>query len=104
MRTKSAPYLSNNPLLVWTGFALKNAEMLMASAQVIGHRTSRMAMAGVSPSARDRKEFVLMGQEKLEAAAESAQAVALRMIALNFQIGAIWYKQMVGAATGMLSL
>jgi predicted small secreted protein len=63
-----------NTLLVWTRLAWKTGEMMMASAQVIHHRTLRMTAAGATPSARDRPEFALMGQEKLEAGVESAQA------------------------------
>jgi len=48
-------------------------EMATAAAQTIHDRTQRMARAGLSPSARDRKEFLLMGQEKLEAASDGFQ-------------------------------
>jgi hypothetical protein len=105
MKFQTAPtYLAANPFLVWSGVAWKTAEMLMASAQVITHRTNRMALAGAVPNLRDQKEFTLMGREKLEAAAESAQAIALRMIGLNQEIGAIVFRQMAAAAGGMLSL
>ena len=57
-----------NPFLIWTDLALKTGEMMLASAQVIGHRTGLMAAAGPKPSKRDRREFTLMGQEKIEAA------------------------------------
>jgi hypothetical protein len=43
--------------------------MMSASAQVIGHRTGRMALAGPAPNARDRREIALMGQQKIEAGA-----------------------------------
>ncbi len=39
-------------------------EMAVAVPQVIAHRTLRMAQAGSSPSARDRREFWTMGFEK----------------------------------------
>ncbi|AEG91100.1 Hypothetical protein Rta_00400 [Ramlibacter tataouinensis TTB310] len=42
---------------------------------MIATRTQRMALAGHSPSARDRKEFMRMGTEKLQAAGESAWAL-----------------------------
>ena len=64
-----------NPFLVWTRLTWKTGEMMLASAQVIHHRKSRMAAVGATPSARDRREFALMGQEKLEASVESAQAM-----------------------------
>lgn len=73
---RRAPSASQHPLLAWSGLAWKTTEMLLASAQVIAHRTARMAAAGPNPSARDRSEFLRMGQEKLEAAIECSQAVA----------------------------
>ena len=38
--------LVGNPFLVWTDLAWKTGEMMLASAQVIGHRTTRMVAAG----------------------------------------------------------
>lgn len=59
--------------------------MLAASAQVIGHRTHRMAQAGANPTTSDLLEFNRMIQEKIEAAAESAQAVGTEMLRLQAQ-------------------
>ncbi|WP_298933390.1 hypothetical protein [uncultured Ramlibacter sp.] len=73
------------PAMLWADLALKSSEMLLASGQVIGTRVHRMARAGAQPSARDRKEFVRMGSEKLQAAGESAWAVAARMQSAQFQ-------------------
>ena len=56
-----------NPFLLWTDLAWKTGEMMMASAEVIGHRANRMAAAGPAPSLRDRREFTRMGQEKIAA-------------------------------------
>jgi hypothetical protein len=93
-----------NPFLIWTDLALKTGEMMLASAQVIGHRTGLMAAAGPKPSKRDRREFTLMGQEKIEAAAESAQAMIAQMMRMNLQLGARAVKQMMTGATSMMSL
>ena len=71
-----------NPWLLWTEFAMKSAEMWLASGQVIGTRVDRMARAGGNPSARDRKEFMLMGTEKVRAATESGMAMAAAMTRL----------------------
>lgn len=100
-RTRSAPA---NPFLAWTRLAMTTGEMMVASAQVISHRTARMAAAGPVPDTRDRKEFHLMGQEKLEAAAESAQAVAMRMIAANQEMAAIAFDQIAGRAGRVMAL
>jgi hypothetical protein len=93
-----------NPLIVWTRLAVKSNEMLLASAHVIGHRTSRIALAGPIPHARDRREFHLMGQEKLEAAAESMQAVSLRILTAHQQLCTILFRQFVAGASGLMSL
>jgi hypothetical protein len=95
---------SPNPFALWTGLAWKTGEMMMASAKVISHRTNRIALAGVMPSVLDQREFTLMGQEKFEAATESAQAIAARMLSLNQQMGALAFNQIVHNATGMMSL
>lgn len=77
--------------------------MLLASAQVIHHRTGRIARAGAVPDRRDQREFLLMGQEKFEAAAESAQAIALRMFKMNQDVGALLLRQMMAAAGSLLA-
>lgn len=77
--------------------------MLLASAQVVHHRTGRIAKAGAVPDRRDQREFLLMGQEKFEAVAESAQAIALRMFKMNQDIGALLLRQMMAAAGSWLA-
>jgi hypothetical protein len=47
----------------------------LAVPQVVAHRAGRMAAAGSTPSARDRKEFALMGTEKVAAFYESWAAM-----------------------------
>lgn len=103
-RRSKAPRMPANPLALWAGLAMKTGEMMLASAQVIQHRTGRMAAAGVVPSKRDRREFALMGQEKVAAASESMQAVATRMIKLNQQMGAIAFNSAVAGMTGIMSV
>src|SRR5664279_4822825 len=76
MKRNYAGYLDLSPFILWGDLATKTVEMMLASAQVIGHRTGRMALAGPAPNARDRREFALMGQEKIEAGTQSAQAMA----------------------------
>jgi hypothetical protein len=93
-----------NPFLMWSQLAWKTGEMAIASAQVIGQRTSRVALAGPVPSARDQREFALMGQEKGEAALESAQAVGVSMLMLSQQFAVLAYKQMLSASVAMMSI
>ncbi len=96
--------LSLNPLRVWSEFAWKTGEMMLASVQVIGHRSNRMLSADSSPSAGDRRELALMGQEKIAAAAESAHAMALSWIRFNQRFGAIAFKQMLTGTAAIISL
>ena len=92
-----------NSYSVWTDLAVKTYEMMVASAEVIGHRTGRMAAAGPIQNASDQREFALMGQEKIEAAAESARAMAEFVMTLNRQLGA-QASQMLTGSTAMISL
>ncbi len=65
---------------------MRGGEMMLASAEVIGHRSLRMMTAGNDPSARDRAEFTLMGQEKIDAAQESAQAMSAQVMGIGMEI------------------
>ena len=47
--------------------ARQSAELAVAVPQVVAHRMTRMALAGPRPSARDRREFAGMWQEKVHA-------------------------------------
>lgn len=93
-----------NSFGMWTRLAMNAGEVAMASAQVIGHRTRRLALAGSSPSVRDQWEFALMGQEKGEAAIEAAQAVGARLWILNQQFAAIAFKHMMSTSSSLMSI
>lgn len=79
--TRKSSYL--NPFALWTDLAMQTTGMMLASAEVISHRTSRMAQSSFPPSAKDAAEFTLMGQEKMEAATESMQAAGLAMMTFS---------------------
>jgi hypothetical protein len=55
--------------------ATQLAELAFAAPQVVAHRLSRMARAGATPSARDRKEFAGMVLEKQLAFAQAWTAM-----------------------------
>lgn len=93
-----------NPFLAWADLAWKIGEMSMASAQVITHRTTRMAAAGPTPDARDRQEFARMGQEKVEAATESARAIAAHLATVNLKLGARAFRHMTTGTAALMSL
>lgn len=103
MKRNRTPSFSNS-LLAWNRLAWKTGEMMLASAQVVYHRTRRMTVAGAQPSARDRREFALMGQEKIEAGVESASAIAAQMITMNLLLGALAVKHLTAAAAAVTSL
>ena len=92
------------PLMPWSDLATKTLEMMLASAQVIGHRTGRMALAGPAPNARDRREFALMGQEKIEAGVQSAQAMAAHMMLMSQPWGALAFRHLLRNSAAFMSL
>jgi hypothetical protein len=92
------------PFAVWTELAMKTGEMMLASAQVIGHRSHRIARAGANPSARDRREFHRMGQEKIDAARESAFAMGRHVAGLNPLLGLKAWQDMLAAGNALFAL
>ena len=63
--------------------ATKAAELAFVVPQVVAHRVARMAMAGPSPTERDRREFQLMSSEKVTAFGESWNAMAMQAVRAN---------------------
>jgi hypothetical protein len=53
MKRRTLYSLSAHPLLIRSELTFKTGEMMLASAQVIGYRTNRMALAGPAPNTRD---------------------------------------------------
>ena len=62
------------------------AELSLAVPQVIAHRLARMALAGATPSARDRREFALMHEEKISAVCESWAAMTAEVTQAHNQM------------------
>jgi hypothetical protein len=92
------------PFMLWADLGLRTAEMLVASGQVIGTRVGRISRAGANPSARDIKEFTLMGSEKVKAATQSATAIATRVQSANYQLIARGWQQWLANLGAMSSL
>ena len=92
------------PLDLWIKLAFRTSEMLWASTQVIASRTSGMIEHGPTPNARDRRELILMGREKVEAAAESATAMGGYLLRMNLEFAALAMNQSMAVAASMLSL
>jgi hypothetical protein len=72
--------------------ATKTAGLAFAAPQVVAHRLARMATSGPTLSARDRKEFQLMGTEKVAAFMESWNAMALQSIRANQALAAGFFR------------
>ena len=84
--------------------ATQTFELAMAAPQVIAHRMARIALAGTSPSARDRAEFQRMGTEKLEVAGEAWTAMAAQALSENQKftirfMQSLWFPWMHPAMT-----
>ena len=93
----------SNPFGLWTDLMFATGEMMLASAEVIGHRAGRMSTAQLPLSAKDQKEFTLMVQEKAEAGQEAAFALAQAATQAATQIAMTVPAQMMEAAWGMAS-
>jgi len=93
-----------NPFLLWTNIALRSAEMLWASSQVISHRTSRIMQAHPNYSVSDRREIALMGQEKLEAGYESAIGMTGGLVRMSLEVGMLAFRQWFAGVTALTSM
>lgn len=89
--------------------ATQTAELALAAPQVVAHRLTRMALAGHTPNARDRKEFQQMGAEKVAAFQESWMAMYLQawrvqqqMMATAMQSFWMPWSRMGGSSTNAL--
>lgn len=74
-----------------TSIVAKSAQLALAVPQVVAHRVARMATAGPTPSARDRKEFSLMVAEKNIAFVQAWQAMAMQTVLANQALTASWF-------------
>ena len=90
--------------LSWVDLGQSYAEMSAAAVQVVSHRTRRMIAAAGNPNAGDRREFALMGREKVDAAAHSAYAVGSQLLQMNHRAATQAWIAMLAASSDMLSL
>jgi len=75
-----------------TPVIVKAAQLGLAAPQVFAHRVTRMAIAGISPTARDRKEFRRMRTEKTAAFTESWNAMAMETLRANQALSASFWR------------
>ena len=104
MKRHSSRHAYLLPFTPWGELATKTMETMLASAQVISHRTSRMALAGPVPSERDRREFALMGQEKIEAGMQSAQAITAHLMTIAPRLGALAMSHLLRTSAAFMAL
>lgn len=98
MQSQHRPLNFINSFTIWTELTLKTVEMMTASAQVISHRTARIVNAGLIPATSDRREFRLMGNEKMEALADSLQAVGWQYLVSQQQLAVHLFRQWMTTA------
>lgn len=96
--------LNLNPLIIWSKFAWKTGEMMLASMHVSGHRSHRMLSATHPPSDVDQREFALMVREKVAATSESAQGMAFAWLRFNQKFAEIAFRQISAGTAAFLSL
>ena len=77
-----------------TYLAIKTTQLGFVAPQVIAHRLTRMAMAGLSPTARDRSEFRRMGTEKMAALTESWNAMTMETLRTNQALTAAFWRSL----------
>ncbi|MDB5807543.1 MAG: hypothetical protein JWN73_4865 [Betaproteobacteria bacterium] len=79
--------------------AASMSDMALSSSHVVAQRGARMAASSMPLSARDQKEFTLMGAEKMHAAGEAMQAIFTPMLinggALMMKLAEMSYRQML---------
>ncbi len=92
-----------NPFLIWVDLAFIASEVFIASIQVIGYRMCHLTVGYPELTKRGSREFALMGKEKIEAVAESSQAMLTEFLRAN-QLGAKAVKQMMDGAMAMMSM
>jgi hypothetical protein len=76
MKPRSSAALLANPFVLWSTLGMKTMQMSAAAAQVIAIRTTRMAIAGMNPTATDRRENSRMVTEKVDAFSRAGHALA----------------------------
>ena len=85
----------------WFELMRMGSEMWLAAAEVVPRRVARMATAKVPLNRRDRKEFSVMGSEKIDAAVLGLNACAWELALAAPRIAARNLKQLRVLGTSM---
>jgi hypothetical protein len=95
---KSQRFAGSLPLAPPWATWMKLWEVSTVAPMVIGYRLAGMAPAGSTPSARQRRESVRMGQEKVDAWYEATLAAGQRLVEANLALtGLVWRQLWAGA-------
>ena len=97
---KADRYAVNLPLAA-SGSWVKLWQLAAVAPMVIGYRLTAVALAGPEPGARDRREFNRMGQEKIDAWYEAAQATGMRLVHANMAMAALVLRSAWGGAPAL---
>lgn len=65
-------------------------DMSLAVPQVVAQRVLQIAAAGTNPSAKDRKEFALMSNEKVQAFYQSWGAMWMQLFKTQMSMATMW--------------
>jgi hypothetical protein len=103
MNTTQAMNLYINPLLAWNKLAYETCEMMVTSAQVILQRTNPAAFDKPYTSNGGRDDTLLIGQEKIDAMLESAQAIGAQVIIMGHQFASITCRQLLSASSDLMA-
>lgn len=68
---------SADPWFAWWNVAMRTADMMIASGEVIARRSQWIGAMGVTPSASDQRELQRMVGEKLHATQDSLLAMSI---------------------------
>ena len=74
--------------------ARQATQLALAVPQVIGHRVARMALAGHNPSARDRREFKQMVDEKKTAFSHAWIAMSIQSVVAAQELSMVMLKSL----------
>jgi hypothetical protein len=88
--------------------AAQSVELALAAPQVMALRLAQLALAGSTPSLRDRKEMHRMGMEKLEAFYKSWNGMLFALLRANqdlaFSPFQFWWSSARARRTGLAML
>lgn len=84
---------SAHPLFAWWNVAMRTADMMVASGEVIARRSQWIGTMGAKPSASDQRELQRMVGEKLHATQDSLMAMSIMTGDAYWSATMRWFRQ-----------